>query len=106
MKKHFKVIDNFLSHQHVKSFIKYDYKPKKVQSPLTNINVSDLETFNKYRIVPYCSSIDKLSKTSDKNHRDITEKENEKCLNGCVVVKGIDCINEMLDHVLSFKGVI
>ena len=35
---------------------------KKVKSPLTNIIVYDLETFNKIRAVPNCSCIYKLSK--------------------------------------------
>ena len=30
--------------------------------------------------------------------------EYEKCKNDCIVFTGIDCINEMLDHVLEFKG--
>ena len=64
----------------------------------------DLETFDKIRAVPYCSCIYNLSKISGKYHRDISEQENQKCLNDCVVFKGTDCINEMLDHVLSFKG--
>ena len=64
----------------------------------------DIETFNKNRTVPYCSCIFKLSKISRKYHRDISEQEYQKCLNGCVVFKGTDCINETLDHVLSFKG--
>ena len=64
----------------------------------------DLETFNKIRAVPYCSCIHKRSKISGKYHRDISEKKYQKCLNDCVVFKGTDCNNEMLDHVLSFKG--
>ena len=100
----FKLVDNVISDKHVKSFIKYEYNPKKVKSPLTNIVIYDLETFNKIRAVPYCSCIYKLSKTSGKYHRDITEQEYQKCLNDCVVFKGTDCINEMLDHVLSYKG--
>ena len=101
-KDNFKVVDNVISDKHVKSFIKYEYNPKKVKSPLTNIVAYDLETFNNFRAVPYCSCIYKLSKISGKYHRDISEQE--KCLNDCVVFKGTDCINEMLDHVLSFKG--
>ena len=104
LKPNFKVVDNVVSDKHVKSFIKYEYNPKKVKSPLTNIVVYDLETFNKIRAVPYCSCIYKLSKISGKYHRDISEQEYQKCLNDCVVFKGTDCINEMLDHVLSFKG--
>ena len=66
LKPNFKVVDNVISDKHVKSFIKYEYKPKKVQSTLTNIIVYDLETFNKNRAVPYCSCIYKLSKISGK----------------------------------------
>ena len=77
---------------------------KKVKCPLTNIVVYDLETFKKIRAVPYCRCIYKLSKISCKYHRDISEQEYQKCLNDCVVFEGTDCINEMLDHVLSFKG--
>ena len=41
---------------------------------------------------------------SGKYHRDISKQEFQKCLNDCVVFKGINCINKMLDHVLTFKG--
>ena len=58
----------------------------------------------KIRAVPYCSCIYKLSKFSGKHHRDISEQEYQKCLNDSVIFKGNDCINEMLDHVLSFEG--
>ena len=104
LKPNFKVVDNVISDKHVESFIKYEYNPKKVNSPLTNIVVYDLETFNKNRAVPFCSCIYKLNKISGKYHRDISEQEYQKCLNDCVVFKGTDCINEMLDHVLSSKG--
>ena len=100
----FKVVDNVIPDKHVKSFINYEYNPKKVKSPLTNIVVHDLETFKKIRAVPFCSCNFKLSRISGKYHRDISEQENPNCLNNCVVFKGTDCINEMLDHVLSFKG--
>ena len=104
LKPNFKVIDNVISDKHDKCFIKYEYNPKKVKSPLTNIVVYDLETFNKIRAVPYCSCIYKLSKISSKYHRDISKQEYRKCLKDCVVFKGTDCVSEMLDHVLSFKG--
>ena len=53
-----------------KVFIKHEYKPKKVQSPLTKIVFDDLETFNKNRAVPYCGCIYKLSKISGNYYRD------------------------------------
>ena len=46
LKDNFTIVDNVISDKHVKSFIKYAYKPKKVQSPLTILVVYDLETFN------------------------------------------------------------
>ena len=95
LKNNFKDFDNVKSDKHVNSFIKYEHKPKKVQSTLTNIIVYDLETFNKTRAVPYCSCIYKLSKISVKYHRDISEQEYQKCQNDCVVSKGIDCFNEL-----------
>ena len=104
LKPNFKVVDNGISDRHVKGCIKYEYNPKKVKSPLTNIVIYDLETFNKIKAVPYCSCIYTLSKISGKYHRDISEQEYQKCLNDCVVFKGTGCINEMLDHVLSYKG--
>ena len=103
-KPNFKVVDNVESDKFVKSLIKKEHKPKKVQSPLTNINVHDLETFIKVRAVPYCSCIYKLSKISGKYIREKSEQDYHKCLNVCVVFKGTDCINELLDYVLSFKG--
>ena len=98
LKPNFKVVDNVISDKHVGGFFKYEHKPKKVQSPLTNEIVYDLETFNKIRAVPYCSFIYELSKISGKYNRDISEKEYQKCLKECVVFKGIDCINKMLDR--------
>ena len=41
LKPNFKVVDNVASDKHVKSFIKYEYNPKKFKSPLTNIVVYD-----------------------------------------------------------------
>ena len=104
LKDNFKLVENVISGKHVKSFIRYEDKPKKVQSPLTNIVVYDLETFKKTRAVLFCSCIYKLIKISGRYHRDKSEQEYQKCLNDCVVFKVTDCINEMLHHVLSFKG--
>ena len=64
----------------------------------------DIETFNTDRAVPYANCMYRLSIISGKYNRDISEKEYQKCLNDCVVFKGLDTINEMLDYVLQFKG--
>ena len=63
-----------------------------------------MESFNKDRAVPYCSCIYTLSKVFGKYHRDISEQKYQKFLKDCVVFKGTDCKNELLDHVSSFKG--
>ena len=34
----------------------------------------------------------------------MTDRELEKCKNDCIVFKGTDSINELLDYVLYFKG--
>ena len=104
LKENFKVVDNVISDKHVKSYIKYEYKPKKVQSQLTNMIVYDIETFSTIKCVPYANCIYRLSKISGKYYRDISEKEYQKCLNDCIVFKGLDNINKMLDYVLPFKG--
>ena len=78
----------------LKVFIKYGYKPKKVQSPLTNIFVYDLETFKKIRVVPFCSCIYKLNKCSAKYHRDKSEEKYQKYLNDCVVLRELIVLME------------
>ena len=103
-KDNFKVVDNVISDKHVKSYIKYEYKPKKVQSQLTNMIVYDIETFSTIKSVPYANCIYRLGKISGKYYRDISEKEYQKCLNDCIVFKGLDNINKMLDYVLQYKG--
>ena len=66
--------------------------------------VYDIETLNIIKCVPYAKCIYRLSKNSGKNYRDISDRELEKCKKDCIVFKGTDNINEMLHHVLQFKG--
>ena len=63
-----------------------------------------IETFNTDRALPYVNCIYQLSKNSGKYNRDITEKVYQKCRKDCIIFKGTDSINEMLDDVLQFKG--
>ena len=64
LKDNFKVVDNVISDKHVKSYIKYEYKPKKVQSQLTNVIVYDIETFSTIKCVPYANCRYRISKIS------------------------------------------
>ena len=66
--------------------------------------VYDIETFSTIKCVPYANCIYRLSKISGKYYRDISEKEYQNCLNDCIVFKGLDNINKMLDYVLQYKG--
>ena len=68
------------------------------------MTVYDLETFNIDRVIPYANTINRLSKTSGKDNRDISKRKLEKCIKDCIVFKGTVSINEKLDHVLQFKG--
>ena len=76
----------------------------KNQSQLTNVIVYDIETFNTINCFPYANRIYKLAKISSIYNRDITKQEYEKCRYDCIVFKGLDNFNEMLDNVLQFKG--
>ena len=104
LKDNFRVVDNFIPDKHVKSYIKYEYKPKKVQSQLTNMIVYNIETFSTIKCVPYANCIYRLSESSGKFYRDISEKEYQKCLNDCFVFEGLDNINKMLDYILQYQG--
>ena len=66
LKDNLRVVDNVISDKHVKSYIKYKYKPKKVQSQLTNMIVYDIETFSTIKYVPYANCIHRLSRISGK----------------------------------------
>ena len=79
LKNNPKVVDSVISDKHVKGYVKNEYKPKKVQSQLTNKIVHDLETFKTDKAVPCANCIYRLSKSSGTYHRDIPETENEKC---------------------------
>ena len=62
----------------------------------------DLETFIELRAVPFANGIYERSKILGKYNRD-KSKKNQKFPNDCVVSKGTDCNNKMLDHVFCSK---
>ena len=64
----------------------------------------DSETFKIGIAVPYCKTAHKLAKISVQYNENLTSSQYQKCLEDCIVVKGVNCINEFLDHALSFKG--
>ena len=63
---HLKIVDNCISGKHFKSFIKYENKPKRVQTQSTNMVVYDKKIFNIDRAVPYSICMYELRKNSSK----------------------------------------
>ena len=61
LKNNFKVVDNYITEENVKSHFEYIYKPKKNESHLTNFIVYDIETHNTDRARPYVFSFYRLS---------------------------------------------
>ena len=60
------VVDNIISDKRVESFIKNEYKPKRVQSQLTNMIVSDIEKFSSDRAFAFPNCKNGISKISGK----------------------------------------
>ena len=63
-----------------------------------------METFNTDETVPYTICVYRGGKIPGKCNRGFTERKSEKCRKAFMVFKGTICINEVLDHVLEFKG--
>ena len=63
-----------------------------------------MKTFNTNRACLYAICIFRLSKISEKAYRDTTYRKYEKCRNDCIVFKGTNCINDMLDYLVQFEG--
>ena len=83
--KKFQIVDNCISDKHGKSYCKNEYKPKKIQSEITNMIVCGTETFNTIKVVFYDDCICRLSTLTGKNIRDITKRAYGKCKNDCIV---------------------
>ena len=77
LKNKFKIVDNYKTDENVNSHFIYEYKPKKIESLLTNFIVYDLETHNTDRARPYCISIYRVSKLAGRYDRDLTKNELE-----------------------------
>ena len=73
-KNNFKFVDSVISDKHVKRYIKYEYRLKKVQSHIINMIVYDLENFSTDKAVTYANCLYRISKISGKNNRDIRKQ--------------------------------
>ena len=75
LKNKFKIVDNYITEENVKSHFKYEFIPKKTESHLTNFIEYDLETLNTDRAKPYNMTFYRLSKISGRYDRDPTQEE-------------------------------
>ena len=71
LKDSFKIVDNFITEENVKSHFQYIYKPKKIESHLTNFIVYDLGIHNTDRARPYVFCFHRLSKLAGGYNRDL-----------------------------------
>ena len=76
----------------------------KGKTRVNQVSVYDLETLKTDRAVAYIKIAYELSKFSGINNRVITSSQYQNCLEGCIVFKGVNCINTSLDHALRFNG--
>ena len=103
LKDNFKIIDKFITEENVKSHFEYIYKPKKIESHLTNFFVYDLETHNTDRARPYVFCFYRLSKLAGRYNRDLTPSELEKCRKDTTAFDGDNCVEKALDFCLKLK---
>ena len=91
LKDNFKIVDNFITEENVKSHFEYIYKPKKIESHLTNFITYDLETHNTDRARPYVFCFYRLSNLAGRYNRDLTPSELEKCRKDTIAFDGDNC---------------
>ena len=104
VKDNFKIVDNYISDENVNSHFKYEFKPKKIESHLTNFIVYDIETYSTDRARPYNMTFYRLSKIAGRYNRDPTKEELQKSIDDAIAFMGDDCINNALDYCLKLKG--
>ena len=61
LKAIFKTVDNYITEENVNCHFEYEFKPKTIESHLTNFIVYDLETHNTDRARPYVFCFHRLS---------------------------------------------
>ena len=104
LKDNFKIVDNFITEENVKSHFEYIYKSKKIESHLTNFLVYDLETHNTDRARPYVFCFYRLSKLAGRYNCDLTSDEIDKCKKDTIAFDGDDCVEKASDFCLKLKG--
>ena len=104
LKDNFKIVDNYITEENVKYHFEYIFKPKKVESHLTNFIVYDLETHNTDRARPYVFCFYRWNKLAGRNNRDLTLDEIDKCKKDTIAFDGDNSVEKDLDFCLKLKG--
>ena len=104
LKNNFKIFDNYLTEENVKSHFKYEFIPKNIEYHLTNFIVYDLETHNTDRSRPYVFCFYRLSKLAGRYNRDLTRDEIDKCKKDTIAFEGDDCVEKALGFCSKLKG--
>ena len=97
------MVDNYITEENVNSHFEYIYKPKKVESHLTNFIVYDLETHNTDRARPYVLCFSRLSELAGRYNRDLTKDETEKWKKDTIAFDRDNCVEKALDFCLKLK---
>ena len=104
LKDNFQIVDNYITEENVNSHFEFFYKPKKIESHLTNFIVYDLETSKTDRARPYCISFYRSSKIAGRYNRDPTVIELNKSKKDTFAIVGDNSVGNALDFLLKFKG--
>ena len=84
-------------------FFEYIFKPKKIESHLTNFIVYDLETHKTDRVRPYVFCFYRLIKLSGRYNLDLTKNEIDKCKKVTIAFDGDNCVEKPSDFCLKLK---
>ena len=103
LKDNFKIVDNYITEEIVKSHFEYKCKPKKIESHLTNFLVYNLGTHNTDRARPYVFCFCRLSKLSSRYNRDLTLDEIDNCKKDTIAFDGDNCVEKALYFCLEVK---
>ena len=95
LKNNFRIVDNYITEENVKSHFKNEFTPKTIESHLTNFIVYDLETRNTDRARPYVFCFYRLSKLAGRYNRDLTHDEREKCKKDTIAFDGDNCAENL-----------
>ena len=104
LKDNFKLLDNFITEENVKSHFKYEFLPKKTNSHLTNFIVYHLETHNIDRARPRNKTFCRFSRIAGRYERDPTQEELQKSIDDSIAFAGDNCIGNAIDFCLKLKG--